>query len=105
MRKTLWLILLPAVLLIGGYFYLHFTLRSSIKDAEKAAGEKAVVPDTLGGKKVSTADLRPLFIKRVQQLVKRSSHGLYNLSISDLKLDVLASTLLLQDVALTPDQA
>src|SRR5215217_1288353 len=105
MRKTWWLILLPAVLLIGGYFYLRFTLRSSIQDTEKVAGKKAVVPDTLNGKKVSAADLRPLFIKRVQQLVKKSSNGLYNLSISDLKLDVLASTLLLQDVALTPDEA
>src|SRR5215203_6377845 len=105
MRKTLWLILLPAVLLIGGFFYLRFSLRSSIRDDEKAAGRKAVVPDTLAGKKVSTADLRPLFIRRVQQLVKKGSNGLYNLSISDVKVDVLASTLSLQGVMLTPDQA
>lgn len=105
MRKMLWLILVPAVLLIAGYFYLRSTLRSSIQDGEKAAGEKATVPDTLGGKKVSAADLRPLFIRRVQQLVKRSSNGLYNLSISDLQLDVLASTLLLQGVTLIPDSS
>ena len=103
MRKTLWL-LIPAALLLGGFSYLRFTLRSSIKGEEKRTGQATAIPDTLKGKNLP-ADLRPLFIKRVQQLVKKSSNGLYNLSVSDLKVDVLASTLSLQGVRLAPDAA
>src|SRR5438067_1718262 len=103
MRKALWFIVLPAVLLIGGYFYLRYTLQSAIKHSQKVAGEKAKVPDTLSGKKVGPADLRPLFIKRLQQIVKRSSNGLYNVSIADLQVDVLAGSVLLRGVQLKPD--
>jgi hypothetical protein len=106
MRKFRWLfILVPALLLLGGYVYVHQTLRSSIHKDEKHTGQDTPTSDTLGGKKVPATDLRPLFIKRVQQLVKKSSNGLYNLAVADLKLDVLSSTLSLQGVQLTPDTA
>ena len=104
MNKTLWL-LIPAALLLSGYLYLRHNLRSSIKAEEKRTGQATVIPDTLRGKRLSAADLRPLFIKRVQQLVKKSSNGLYNLSVSDLKADITASTLSLQGVRLVPDAA
>ncbi|HUQ96122.1 MAG TPA: hypothetical protein VM010_00550, partial [Chitinophagaceae bacterium] len=102
MRKTLWLLLVPAVLLIGGYFYLHNTLWAAIKKEE---GGKPALQDTLGGKQTSTADLRPLLIKRVQQLVEKSSNRLYQVTIANLDIDVLASSLALQGVRLTPNAA
>ncbi|HET7897134.1 MAG TPA: hypothetical protein VFL47_05680, partial [Flavisolibacter sp.] len=62
------------------------------------------MPDTLGGKKVSALDLRPLFIKRLQQLLEKSSNGLYNLSVGDLKIDVLASQISLSNVTVRPNR-
>ena len=102
-KKLRLLILIPALLLIGGYLFIRFTLQSSIKKEEAKTG--AVIPDTkkLGSEKLSEADLRPLFIKRLQQLLKNGSAGLYNLSIADLKIDVLASTVTLQGVSIKPD--
>ena len=68
------------------------TEKGSIK-SEKTAGEKT-----------SPLDLRPLFIKKMQDLVKNSSNGLYNLSVGDLQIDVLASTVSLHNVGLRPDE-
>ena len=61
--------------------------------------------DSLDGKKVSAADLRPLFIERMQLLLKKSSDGLYDLSVGDMQLDVLTSVLLFKNVKMTPDAA
>lgn len=61
--------------------------------------------DSLGGQKVSAVDLRPLFIQRVQQLLKKTSNDLYNLSVGDLQVDVLASSLTMHGVKLSPDKA
>ena len=104
-KKLFFLLLLPAVLLTGGYLYIRFAMQSAIRKEEKRTGREAPTPDTLGGKKVSAVDLRPLFIQRLQQVLKKSSDGLYNLSVGDLKLDVLASKVLLQKVKLKPDSA
>src|SRR5215204_5542786 len=102
-RKLLLLILIPALLLLGGYSFLQFKLRSANKDDEKKIGETIPAVDSLGGKKVSGVDLRPLFIERMQLLLKKSSNGLYNLSVGDMQVDVLASTLLFKNVKMTPD--
>lgn len=109
-RKWLLLILIPAVLLIAGYFALQAYLRTGIRKEEKkleaqlgATGAAQAKVDSLGGKKVSALDLRPLFIERLQLLLKKSSNGLYNLSVGDLKLDVLKSTISLHDVTVRPD--
>jgi hypothetical protein len=109
-RKLLLIILIPAVLLVAGYFALQFYLRTSNpkeeKKLEQAYGSTTSQPakvDSLGGKKVSALDLRPLFIERMQLLLKKSSNGLYNLSVGDLKLDVLASRISLHNVTVRPD--
>jgi len=110
-RKLLLLILIPAVLLIAGYFALQVYLRTSISKEEKKQGQTIAstsnqqgAPDTLDGKKVSPLDLRPLFIERMQQLLKKSSNGLYHLSVGDLTVDVLASKISLRNVAVRPDE-
>lgn len=106
-RKRLLLVLSPALLLIAGYFAVQVYLRTTIGDDEKTTGSGFVKegkkPDTLGGKKTSALDLRPLFVKRLQQLLKKSSNGLYDLTIGDLTVDVAASTIALQNVTVRPN--
>ena len=104
MSKKLFLILLiPCVLLLAGYLFLRISLSKKNKSEEQQTSITTL--DSLGGKKVSEADLRPLFIARMQQLLKKSSKGLYNLSIGDLQVDVLASSISLSDVAVERDDA
>src|SRR5690242_2649575 len=93
-RKWL-LLLIPALALLGGFFYLRHSLQRSIQKEEPQTTEALPVTDTLGGEKVSAADLRPLFIKRMQQLLKHSTNNLYDIAIGDLEVDVLASTVAL----------
>lgn len=107
-RKWLLFILIPALLLIGGYIGLQVFLRTNIHKEEKKTAfvnpdSLKIKDDTLGGKKVSALDLRPLFIERLQLLLKKSSNGLYNLSVGDLKVDVLASRVSLHNVMVSPD--
>lgn len=101
-RKVLFILLIPAVLLIGGYLYLRLALPGSIRHDEANTGKIERV-DNLGGKKTAVTDLRPLFVERMQQLLKKISGGLYHLSVGDMQLDVLASTVSLQDVSVTTD--
>ena len=104
MRKTLLITLsITAFLLLSGYLFLRFSLQTSIHKEEKKTGKVLPTTDTLGGKKVSAVDLRPLFIKRLQQLVKHSSHGLYDLSVGDMKVDLPASKVSLLDVTIQPN--
>lgn len=104
-RKLFLIILIPAALLIGGYLYLRLSLQSAISKEEKKTGTAVKSVDTLGGQKVSAADLRPLFIQRLQQLLTRSSGGLYTLAVADLKVDVLTSVITLQGVRVKTDSA
>jgi hypothetical protein len=109
-KKILWVILLPALLLIGGYFALQIFLRTPSEQPAKAGKESTNhaltdKPDSLGGKKVSTLDLRPLFIQKLQQVVNKSTHGLYSLSVGDMEVDVLSSQVSLRDVSLRPNEA
>lgn len=104
-RKLLYIILVPAVLLIAGYLYVRFSMQTAISREEERTGEKLSTTDTLGGEKTSALDLRPLFIKRVQQLLKKSSNGLYNLSVGDLQTDLTASKLVLEKIKMEPDAA
>ena len=103
MPRRFLLILIPALLLLGGFLYLRFSMQSTIRKEEKYATEVLPASDTLNGKKVSKVDLRPLFIARIQQLLKHSSNGLYDLKVGNLEIDVLASTVSLQQVVLQPN--
>jgi len=109
-RKLLLLVLIPAALLIAGYFALQVYLRINIRKEEKkqvqtvaATDSQQGKPDTLDGQKVSDLDLRPLFIERLQQVLRKSSNGLYNLTIGGMTVDVLASKISLRNVAVQPD--
>jgi len=102
-RKLIIILLIPALLLIGAYLYLRTSLPKAIKKDEAITGKMEAV-DSLGGKKTSVVDLRPLFIQRMQQLLKKSSAGLYDLTIGDLQLDVLNSTIVLKDVSVKPEK-
>ena len=102
-RKFLIITIISGVLLVGGYFFIRFYLQKAIRKDEKLTGEVIPVKKAIDGKKVSNADLRPLFIKRLQLLVKKSSNGLYDLSIGNMEVDVLASTASLQNVSVQPD--
>ncbi len=102
MKKSLFLILLIAgVLIIGGYLFIRFSLQSSINKDAKNLSTVKTGRDT---SKVSDSplDLKPLFIARIQQLIKKSSNGLYDLSVGDMEIDILQSTVELKDVTLTP---
>lgn len=95
--------LIPALLLLSGYLYLRVGLSRAIHKEENKTGQTVHKKEVLEGKQVSSLDLRPLFIERMQQLIKHSSKGLYNLSIGDMKVDVLASKVSLQNVLMKPD--
>ena len=102
-KKFLIILIISGVILVGGYFFIRFYLQKAIRKDEKLTGEVIPRKKAIDGKKVSNADLRPLFIKRLQLLVKKSSNGLYDLSIGNMEVDVLASTASLQNVSVHPD--
>ncbi len=80
MKRLNILLLIITVLLIAGYFliraYLHVNDHGKNEDAKS--------PD-------ASLDLRPLFIAKIQQLVKDGSKGLYSISIDSMDVDVLQS--------------
>ncbi len=49
-------------------------------------------------------DLRPLIIQRLKQLVAKTSNNIYDLSIGDMKIDILSSTAIFQNIILKPDK-
>ena len=112
-KKVLWIFLVPLLLVIAGYLALQVYLRTGKDAAEQsvtgtenraAADTGRDKPDSLGGKKVSPLDLRPLFIQKLQGVISKSTRGLYSLSVGDLKMDVLASQVSLKEVALRPNE-
>src|SRR5215204_6596806 len=102
-KKLLLLLLVPAVLLLVGYLYLRLSLKAAIGKEQKKEAAVQPIKDTLGDKKLTTADLRPLFIQRLQQVIRKSSNGLYDFSVEDMKVDVLSSSVSLQNVTLRPN--
>ncbi|MBB1287321.1 hypothetical protein HRH25_23295 [Flavisolibacter sp. BT320] len=113
-KKVFWMVLIPALLIIGGYLLLQIYLRrgNGKTDSDQIAttgnraanlGEDSTKTDSLGGKKVSALDLRPLFIQKLQSLVNKTTNGLYQLAVGDMDLDVLASEVSLRNVTLKPD--
>ncbi len=64
----------------------YFGIRQYLKPAKSTATAQTVESE-------SFLDLRPRLVAKLQQLVKEGSGGLYNLSMEDIKADVLASKL------------
>lgn len=115
-RKIFWVVLIPALLIIGGYIALQIFLRNdkdktesqqaaTTKNSTANPKEDSTKTDSLGGKKVSALDLRPLFIQKLQSLVNKTTNGLYQLAVGDMEVDVLTSQASLRNVTLQPDAA
>ena len=81
---------------MGSYFFVRFYLQADVKKSGNA--------ETSGKNPDSTADLRPLFIAKLQQLVKQGSKGLYDLSIDSMDVDLLRSVVVLMNVKMVPDK-
>ena len=80
------------LLVIAGYLFL----RSSLK-TEKA-------PKKIADNELEAAiDLRPLFIARLNEIINKGSDGLYQFTTEDLKVDVLAGTVIFIKPKLVPD--
>src|SRR3954464_15888217 len=94
MKRTVYIIIATVVFLAAaGLLYIHFSSKQS-KDP------KLQIP-----KAQSAVDLRPLIVKKLQQLVKDGSDGLYDLSIEKLEPDISKSQLDVINAKLTPDSA
>lgn len=105
MRKRLLIIVLViGAIVVGGYLFIRFSLQRAIVKDNGITGKIQPPLAAAENVKASVVDLGPLFIKRLQQLVKNSSNGLYDLSVGDIKVDLLASTVSLQNVAVRPNE-
>ena len=94
MRRTVYIILaIVVVLAVVVVSYIHFF-------TPKTEDPNQQIP-----KATSAVDLRPFIVKKLQQLVKDGSDGLYNLSIEKLEPDVSQASLDVFGAKLTPDSA
>jgi hypothetical protein len=98
MKKLYILFLITAALLIGGYLFVRFYLQADIRKSRNKLGDTV---STSPGNPDSTVDLRPLFIAKIQQVVKEGSKGLYNITIDSMEVDMLQSQVILQNVNVT----
>jgi hypothetical protein len=100
MKKITIIILFIGLIVLSAYMYLrHSVATPGFKPA--AAKTPAATPE----KAESVADLRPLFISKLQQLVKAGTGGLYNLSIHEVEPDVLNASITINGAELIPDSA
>jgi hypothetical protein len=100
MRKIYIVALLLGVIVVAGYIWLRLALRT---DKPQPSGVHAGEPITEKAKPV--LDIRPRLIERLQELVKKGSDGLYNLSIEKIEPDLLNSTVQVSNVIITPNEA
>ena len=100
MKKISIIILVIGLIVLSAYVYLR---RSVSTPGFKPAA--AASPLNKPKKAESIADLRPMFISKLQQLVKSGSGGLYNLSINEVEPDVLNATVTINHAELIPDTA
>ena len=100
MKKINLLFIIIGILLICGYGYVRYSLRT--KNFKPVVSLKKSAQPKEGE---SLLDLRPRIIAKLQQLVKEGSKGLYNLSIHQVEPDVLQSRLVVYQAVLDPDTA
>lgn len=93
MKKAGYIISIILIIIVSGYFLLHFYLLKT----------KTIQPDY--SKSKSVTDLRPLLIAKLKELVKNGSGGLYNLSIEKINPDIAASEFEIINATLVPDSA
>ncbi|MGZ3838667.1 MAG: hypothetical protein ACXVBI_08865 [Flavisolibacter sp.] len=100
MKKISLILLVIGILLLSGYVYLRSALRTPGFQPHQPHDEK-----TSPKPAESALDLRPLFIKKLQEIVKLGSGGLYDLSIHEVEPDVLGARVTIKDAELVPDTA
>jgi hypothetical protein len=98
MRKLYIVVLAIAVIIVAGYEYLRIILKpeSHLRGVVHADQPIAKTPK-------SFLDLRPRLIARLQEIVKKGSNGLYNLSIGSIKPDLLKLRVQVLNARLVPD--
>ena len=80
MRKRLLIIVLVVgAIVVGSYLFIRLSLQKAIGKENETTGSIQPPLASAENAKAPVADLRPLFIKRMQQLLKSSSDGLYDL--------------------------
>jgi hypothetical protein len=99
MKKVTIIFIIIGVLAISAYVFVRHSLGTKGVEPPAANGAPAPKPAE------SLLDLRPRLITKLQELVNTGSGGLYRLSIREIEPDVLASTLSLKNIRLTPDSA
>jgi len=100
MKKITAIFLIIGVLVVSAYVLVRQSLTTP--------GFTPTPPkDTVASAKPkeSFLDLKPKLIEKLQQLIKQGCNGLYNLSIRELKPDILNSTLSISNALLVPDTA
>ena len=103
MKKIYIAIIVVGVLLISGYIFLQYSLRKNGNDNNGTSSSAQTINEQQINSTSSPLNLEPLFIKKLQQMVHKGSHGLYHLSLDSLQLDVLQSTVKLVNAKLTPN--
>ena len=103
-KKLFLLLLIPALLFIGAYGYIRYSLENNIKQNGKKISTETKKADTSETKQTSALDLRPMFKEYLQKLVAKTSNDIYDLSIDSMQVDLLTSTAALHHVVLKPDR-
>ena len=97
MRKLYIVVLAIGAIIIAGYV----SLRIILKHKGVSTGVHAEQP--IAEKPKTFLDLRPQLIARLQEIVKKGSDGLYNLSIEKIEPDLLKSSVQILNARLIPD--
>src|SRR5688500_7705062 len=103
-KKLFLLILIPSLMLIGAYGFIRQSMKADVKRNGENLSTETKTVDSSKTKQTSPLDLRPLFIQYLRQLVANTSNDFYDLSVGEMKVDVLSSTATLHNVVLKPDK-
>ena len=99
-KATTIIIVIAGVLCVSAYIFLRQKLRTPGFQSPAAPTAAAATEPPK-----SALDLRPRLVTKLQELVSKGSGGLYRLSIREVEPDILASTISLKNIRLTPDTA
>jgi hypothetical protein len=100
MKKITVIFLIIGILSVAAYFMARHFL-----DTPGFQAQPAKDPAAAAKPPQSPIDLRPKLIARLQELVKKGSDGLYNLSIHEAEPDILRSEITLSRISFVPDSA
>jgi hypothetical protein len=103
-KKLFLLILIPALVLIGAYAFVRYSVKAAVSRDEEIFSTSLKKADSSAAKQTSTLDLRPLFMERLHQIVARASDNIYDFTIDSMDIDVLLSTAVFYDVVLKPNK-